>query len=83
MIVREFFERKKEKLLGHIVHFEDYRGYKSFAFRVKEDTSIDCVTDPVARRILEAELVGIHGDPDDYHIPHTILTSRYDSSIKE
>lgn len=83
MSVREFFEEKKEKLLGRIVHFEDYRGNKSFALRVKEDTSLDCVTDPVERRILEAELVGCHGDPDDYYTPHTILTSRYDSSIKE
>lgn len=75
MTVREYIESNKEKLLGYKLRIEDYDGYELFAIRVKKETNLDNIKDPLEQQLIDDELVGIHGDADDYE-PQMILTSR-------
>ena len=76
MTVREYIETNKEKLLGYKLRIEDYDGYELFAIRVKKETNLDNIRDPLEQQLIDDELVGVHGDADDYYDPQMILTSR-------
>ena len=77
MTVREYIESNKEKLIGYKLHIEDYDGYELFAIRMKKETNLDNIKDPLEQQLIDDELVGIQeyddGDDDD---PQMILTSR-------
>lgn len=75
MTVREYIESNKEKLLGYKLHIEDYDGYELFAIRMRKETNLDNIRDPLEQQLIDDELVGIHGDADDYE-PQMTLTSR-------
>lgn len=75
MTVREYLESNKEKLMGYELHIEDYNGYELFAIKLNKRTNLDNIRDPLEQKLMDNELVGIHGDPDDFK-PQMILTSR-------
>ena len=76
MTVREYIEANKEKLIGYKIRIEDYDGYELFAIRMKKETNLDNIKDPLEQQLIDDELVGVHGDADDYYDPQMILTSR-------
>ena len=76
MTVREYIESNKEKLIGYKLRIEDYDGYELFAIRMKKETNLDNIRDPLEQQLIDDELVGILGDADDYYDPQMILTSR-------
>lgn len=75
MTVREYIESNKEKLIGYKLRIEDYDGYELFAIRMKKETNLDNIRDPLEQQLIDDELVGVLGDADDYE-PQMILTSR-------
>lgn len=73
MTVREYIETYKEKLIEYIIHIEDYDGYELFAIRLKKETDLDNIIDPLAQQLIDDELVDafyIHNEKE------LILTSR-------
>lgn len=77
MTVREYIESNKEKLLGYKLRIEDCDSYELFAIRVKKETNLDNIKDPLAQQLIDDELVGIRDyADDDYDDPQMILTSR-------
>lgn len=57
MTVREYIEQNKEKLIGYIIHIEDYDGYELFAIRLKKETDLDNIIDSLAQQLIDDELV--------------------------
>lgn len=57
MTVREYIEQNKEKLIGYIIHIEDYDGYELFCLRMKKETDLDNIIDPLAQQLIDDELV--------------------------
>lgn len=78
MTVREYIELNKKKLIGYIVHIEDYDGYELFAIRMVEETNLDNVTDPLEQQLIDDELVDTFylSELTDEDEPQLILTSR-------
>lgn len=75
MTVREYIESFKHQLIGYKLIFEDYNEYKLFDIKLDKDTDLDDIKDPLEQKLLDNELVGIHGDPDDSE-KQAIFTSR-------
>lgn len=75
MIVREYIESYKDQLVGYKLHIEDYNGYRRFTIKLNKETNLDNVIGSLEHKLLDDELVGIHGDPDDGE-KQMILTSR-------
>lgn len=76
MTVREYIESNKDKLIGYKLRIEDYDGYELFAIRVKKETNLDNIKDPLEQQLIDDELVGIQEYDDDDDDPQMILTSR-------
>lgn len=78
MTVREYIESNKEKLIGYIIRIEDYDGYELFAIRLKQETNLDNVIDPLEQQLIDDELVDTFylSDLTDDDRKQLILTSR-------
>lgn len=75
MTVREYIETYKEKLIGYIIHIEDYDGYELFSFIMYEVTNVDNIRDSLVQQLLDDELVDSYGVTDDDE-KQLFLTSR-------
>lgn len=74
MIVRDYIERNKEKFLGYTIRVCDCDGYELLTFRMKQETDLDNVRDPLMQQLIEDELIHVIVYDDDD--PQVILNSR-------